>query len=116
MVNYVTRHASDAYAREQDCASCHTPEVFCRSCHIQAGSSPDPMASNAFHDKWGNWIIAHAPLARQSIEACASCHQQNDCLRCHSQAGWGISPHGPGFDAERMRDKNPLLCARCHFD
>ena len=24
-------------------------------------------------------------------------------------------PHGPGFDAKRMQDKNPAFCGLCHF-
>ena len=116
--HYMQAHAGDAYARTSDCAGCHSQEVFCRSCHIQMGLSPGAARDASYHDASGGyWLLAHAQAARQSIDNCASCHQQNDCLKCHSAvAGWGVNPHGGGFDAERAQDRNPAMCARCHFE
>lgn len=113
---YLNRHAADVYARDKECASCHSNEVFCRSCHEISGLSPDRPRSSSYHDAQPFWLLSHGQAARLGMEACASCHQQNDCLRCHSaKSGWRISPHGPDFDAGRMSDANPVLCARCHF-
>ena len=28
--------------------------------------------------------------------------------------GWAITPHGPGFDPERLRRRNPEMCIACH--
>ena len=58
---------------------------------------------------------AGSPAARQGLEGCAGCHTQSSCTQCHSaRLGWRISPHGPGFDAERLRQANPLTCRLCH--
>jgi hypothetical protein len=57
----------------------------------------------------------HGTAARQNIETCVACHSERDCLACHSsQSGRRFNPHGPGFDAERMKRKNPQTCAACH--
>jgi predicted CXXCH cytochrome family protein len=114
--NFFARHAADAYARDSDCASCHSTETFCRDCHAGVGISPQNAKTSAFHDASPLWLLQHGEAARQGMEACASCHQQNDCLRCHSaKSGWRINPHGDDFDADRMGDKSLLMCSRCHF-
>lgn len=115
-LGYLNRHAADVYARDLECASCHSNETFCRSCHEGVGLSPARPKSSSYHDAQPFWLLAHGQAARLGMESCVSCHQQKDCLRCHSaKSGWRVSPHGPDFDAERMSDKNPVLCARCHF-
>ena len=59
--------------------------------------------------------LNHGTAARQNIETCVACHSERDCLVCHSaQAGRRFDPHGPGFDADRLRKKNPQTCAACH--
>jgi hypothetical protein len=114
--NYLARHAADAYARDLDCASCHSQEVFCRSCHENVGLSPQTPKSTAYHNAEPFWLITHGRAARQGLDNCESCHQQKDCLRCHSaKTGWRISPHGPDFDADRLGDRSLLMCSRCHF-
>ena len=38
-------------------------------------------------------------------------------MACHAPATLGVSPHPPGFGGaacERVRDKNPRVCAKCH--
>jgi predicted CXXCH cytochrome family protein len=115
--NFVARHPSEAYARETKCASCHNTEVFCRSCHrdvvgIGAGSK---RRAGAAHAGQPLWLLQHGEAARKGMEGCAACHQQTDCLQCHSAYGSRINPHGPGFNAEAMRKRNPTLCSYCHI-
>jgi hypothetical protein len=44
-----------------------------------------------------------------------SCHAERDCLTCHSALGGRrFNPHGPGFDPERLRRRNPQMCSACH--
>lgn len=112
--NFAQRHATDSYSRQRDCATCHNPEVFCRSCHINLGLQSDGRFNVAFHTRQPDWLLQHGRAARQGLESCTSCHQQRDCMRCHSQLGWGVSPHGPGFDAARMQKRNPSTCRYCH--
>jgi hypothetical protein len=115
--NFVARHPSEAYAREARCASCHNTEVFCRSCHrdvagIGAGSK---RRSGAAHAGQPLWLLQHGDAARRGMQGCASCHQQTDCMQCHSAVGSRINPHGRDFNADQMRKKNPSLCALCHL-
>jgi hypothetical protein len=113
--DFIARHAPAAYASQSDCASCHNPEVFCRSCHEGQGMGSRGRLGVAFHTANPFWIVGHGAAARQGLEGCASCHTQSSCTQCHSAAlGWRINPHGPGFDAARMRQANPLLCRLCH--
>ena len=114
--DFIARHPSEAYARETKCASCHNTEVFCRSCHrdvgIGAGSN---RRSGAAHAGQPLWLLQHGEAARRGMQSCASCHQQTDCMQCHSTLGGRINPHGPDFDAKKMQKRNPSLCAYCHI-
>ncbi|HTI64931.1 MAG TPA: hypothetical protein VL524_15505 [Gemmatimonadaceae bacterium] len=115
--DYVYRHASEAYARETNCTSCHNTEVFCRSCHAQSVgiAANSQRRSGPAHSAQPLWLLQHGEAARQSMPSCVSCHQQTDCIKCHSSFGSRINPHGPNFDAARMQKKNPTLCTYCHI-
>ncbi len=113
---FLTRHPTDAYRREASCADCHNTGQFCASCHQQAGLTTRATLGNArFHDAKRFFIAGHGPAARQSLESCVGCHVERDCLTCHSAVGGRrFNPHGPGFDPERLRRRNPEMCAACH--
>jgi hypothetical protein len=114
--NFIARHGVDAYARESDCAACHNTETFCRACHSGVGMRSAGRLDAAFHNAQPLWLLQHGQAARQGLESCTTCHVQTDCMQCHSRTrGWGVSPHGPDFDAEQMAKKNRIVCARCHF-
>ena len=73
------------------------------------------LGAGGYHDGNRQFFVGHGQAARQSLESCVSCHIERDCLTCHSVVrGRGFSPHGPGFDSERMLRKNPQLCIACH--
>lgn len=115
--NFLTRHPSSAYAREANCSDCHNPAQFCQSCHQQAGLvAAARIGRTGFHDAFRGFSLGHGQAARQSLESCASCHAERDCTACHSAVGGGFrfNPHGPGFNAARMRSKNPSVCIACH--
>ena len=113
--NFAQRHAADAWGRERDCAQCHNTEAFCRSCHEQSGFASRGRLDVAYHTAQPLWLLQHGRAARQSLQSCASCHQQRDCMQCHSTLGWGVNPHGRGFDAARVATRNRLTCLRCHL-
>ncbi|HEX6589857.1 MAG TPA: cytochrome c3 family protein, partial [Longimicrobiales bacterium] len=70
---------------------------------------------SGFHDAQPLWLLRHGQAARQTLESCTTCHEQRDCMQCHSQTGsFQINPHGPDFDAERARDRNSRICFACH--
>jgi hypothetical protein len=117
--DYVQRHAADAFTRETDCASCHQTQAFCVQCHRSVGTAAAGRFNvgdfTQFHDKRADWSISHGRVARRSIETCASCHRQSDCVACHAENGYArINPHPAGLDLSRMQDKNRATCLICH--
>jgi hypothetical protein len=114
--NFVTRHPTEAYGQSAECANCHSTQVFCRTCHIGQGLDSSGRLGRGFHDAEPLWLIRHGQAARQTLESCASCHAQSDCVQCHSVTGaFQVNPHGPGFDAARARAKSPRTCFACHI-
>jgi hypothetical protein len=114
-LNFLASHGPEAYGRVSDCTSCHSAEAFCRDCHLGLGLQGEGSFVAPFHDNRPLWVLSHPQAARQDLESCVSCHQQNDCLRCHSaSSGFGVNPHGPGFDPSRISDRNGGLCIVCH--
>jgi len=112
--NFLSEHPTAAYTRELSCSDCHNVRSFCASCHLQAGLTAIGGIGSRYHDAKQNFIAGHGQAARQSLESCVACHAENDCLRCHSALSGRVNPHGPGFDADRLRDKNPSMCSVCH--
>ncbi len=114
---FLTRHPSSAYAREANCSDCHNPAQFCQSCHQQSGLVAQARLGRAgYHDAFRGFSLGHGQAARQSLESCVACHTERDCAACHSAVGGGFrfSPHGPGFNPERARSRNPSVCVACH--
>ncbi len=115
--NFMERHATEVFAGTADCQSCHSTEAFCRDCHSELGLASAGRLNTAFHTAQPLWLLAHGEAARLSLESCAACHAQTDCLACHSSIqGRGVSPHGPGFDADRMSARNRVTCQWCHLN
>ncbi len=115
--DFMDQHASEAYGNESDCATCHNAQTFCRACHQNIGLASEGRPDVAFHTSRPVWLLGHGVAARQGLQGCITCHTQSDCATCHSAVGgWGVSPHGPDFDAERAREANPFSCAHCHLD
>lgn len=115
--NFVARHASNAYARETSCTSCHNTETFCRACHVQNGlaGATTNRRVGAAHGAQALWLLQHGQAARQGLQSCAGCHQQTDCLRCHSTVTQRVNPHGPNFDARQMQSRSKIVCGYCHI-
>lgn len=112
---FLTRHPTAAYNRQTDCSECHNQASFCTTCHNQAGfASTNGILTGKFHDSKGSFLLGHGQAARQNLETCVTCHSESDCLACHSAQTRRFNPHGPDFDAERLRKKNPQTCAACH--
>ncbi len=112
---FLSRHPAAAYARETSCSDCHNVGSFCTTCHAQAGLVATGVLRSGFHDAKRFFLLGHGQAARQSLESCVGCHTERDCLTCHSALGGRrFDPHGPGFDANRMRRKNPEVCTACH--
>ncbi len=112
---FLTRHPALAFNRQVDCTDCHSQSQFCVTCHQEAGLVSTAPLRQGFHDANGAFALNHGVAARQNLESCVSCHAERDCLTCHSaQGGRRFNPHGPGFDPDRLRQRNPQMCAGCH--
>ena len=112
---FLTRHPAAAYARETSCGDCHNVGSFCTTCHASAGLVSSGPLRSGYHDASRFFAAGHGRAARQSLESCVGCHVERDCLTCHSASGGRrFNPHGPGFDANRLRRKNPEMCTACH--
>lgn len=112
---FLSRHPAAAYARETSCSDCHSQRSFCASCHQQSGLVATRRLRTSYHDANRFFSAGHGGAARQSLESCVSCHAERDCLPCHSAVGGRhYNPHGPGFDAARLRRKNIQMCTVCH--
>jgi hypothetical protein len=112
---FLDRHPAAAYVRETDCAQCHDQGAFCADCHARSGLTARGTLRGGFHDAKPGFLLGHGPAARQSLASCVSCHAERDCLTCHSALGGRrFNPHGPGFDADRMRRHNSQVCTVCH--
>lgn len=133
--DYVALHAVEARRGTPDCSACHRAQSFCVACHERSGVGPrvnsgyardgSSDGGAAFHPAgWASGAGGsnrHAREARRAITACASCHREDDCLRCHSAESTSLraSPHGPGWQGSarcRALDRsNRRTCLRCHI-
>ncbi len=112
---FLTLHPAAAYARQTSCSDCHNVGSFCATCHASAGLVSNGPLQSGYHDASRFFVAGHGQAARQNLESCTACHVERDCLTCHSAVGGRrFNPHGPGFDANRLRRKNPEMCAACH--
>ncbi len=83
-------------------------------CSPESAAPTRPLQAG-YHDVFPGFLLNHGQAARQSLESCTSCHVEKDCLTCHSALyGRGFNPHGPGFNADKLRSKNPQMCTACH--
>ncbi|MDH5588961.1 MAG: cytochrome c3 family protein [Gemmatimonadota bacterium] len=113
--SFVSRHSAAAFGRTSECSTCHSTEVFCRACHQESGLTGFGRLGPGYHDAEPLWLLRHGQGARQNLESCVSCHQQNDCTQCHGVLGaFKINPHGPDFDAQRAWERSPRACFACH--
>ena len=116
-VDFLSRHPSAAYSQEASCSDCHNSGQFCQTCHLSAGlAATAPQGRRPqYHDAEPFFSTGHGQAARQGLESCVTCHAENDCLTCHSATGGRrFNPHGPGFNPDRLRQKNPQMCTACH--
>jgi len=129
--NYVYTHYLDKFLDERECASCHDNQTFCVACHWQFQNKSGALKP-LYHNDPGWAASRHAAVARDDLDACASCHDSLNpepvCLRCHRT----VSPHadmslinamgkGPWHDNAdyvcfKCHDRGDDFCGRCHDD
>ena len=129
--NYLQVHAFEARRGTPDCSACHRAANYCVACHERSGvgTRAAPAFGNgegqrAFHPfGWAGAIgdrNLHATEARRNLATCASCHRDNDCIRCHSAQPGSMqaTPHPRGWrnstQCEALDQRNRRMCLRCH--
>jgi c(7)-type cytochrome triheme protein len=149
--NWILIHPVSARRNNPTCTSCHRLQSFCVDCHQRSnvahtetygtqgnGNGYSKLKYGGFHPAgWVDDIVKkgsvrgprhHSFQAKRNIRACASCHVEKTCARCHSMTaqsgnfgfykGQGISPHGVGFSGSRkckaLIRTNKRMCVKCH--
>ncbi len=134
--NWILIHSISARKNSLECASCHQSQNFCIDCHRRSGivdldPYKDPTLLSFHPAGWVNSPGApptathHMFEAQRNIRACASCHEERTCLKCHSaktEVGYGLSrarrvnPHPPNFRSRcrSMISLNERACMKCH--
>ncbi len=122
-------HGMQAMRRTLDCASCHDQQSFCEDCHSRASLVPgrfpspsaDPPGSSRFHPEGWGGVLGEAPgvehhsaQARRSLESCAACHTEDQCIECHAF----VDPHPESFTAPpegwHYGQGTGSVCTKCH--
>ena len=126
--NWMALHGVSARKDPRGCAGCHDSQGSCIVCHrrshvVREGDDRFPIGRR-FHPE--GWAVAsglpgprhHGREARRNLRACASCHEEKTCVRCHGtqSLGGGTSPHGRGFRdrCEAMLRRSSRACHKCH--
>ena len=152
--DWISIHAVAAKTDEPHCDSCHRRQSFCVSCHERTGVGNNADAKffkggARIHPPTAVWVgevkggvvqvgpLHHGVEAARNISSCASCHREEQCLRCHSAQGTNAPgatpvppfdalttgfPHQPvhpkGFgdvaNCREMVAKNAQACRKCH--
>ena len=147
--DFIAIHGTKARIDDVRCSSCHRSQTFCMDCHVKSGVStlvdvndprvitrkfvrdrtteerlgPHPMADKG-------WLTPssknfHGFHAQRNMNSCASCHQEQYCVRCHgSRFGGrgtlglsGGNPHGPNperLKGSAARGNAARACLKCH--
>jgi hypothetical protein len=148
--DYGSTHPIDARRNQPDCSACHRRQTFCTGCHARAGVTTDDRTGeftrvpnaidpanptgNLFHPR--GWFTAprggvrepdhHSFQAQRNLRACASCHREELCIRCHGGAGAAdgqidaVNPHPLGWKrsarCRALAARAGRMCLRCHLD
>lgn len=120
------------YVDKGACDTCHkegaesiVPDTkVCLECHDEAFVKDVNFPGLKTHGPV--WTLNHRPFAKQNDFDCAACHQQQDCLECHTDAGRAdefgelgnnmINVHRSDFHVTHpiAARTNPQLCSSCH--
>jgi hypothetical protein len=130
--NYISSHGVEARRGTPDCSACHRAQSFCVACHERTGVGrrgedlhDATQPGGAFHPSgWATEGVGpnrHAGEARRNISACASCHREDDCLKCHTNEPGRLnaSPHPKGWRGsarcKALDSGNRRMCLKCHI-
>lgn len=137
--DFLNQHAIAARQDSPRCTSCHQLQAFCLTCHQRAGVAMSGPVGNfgsrgRFHPPKSVWTDGartpqhHAWEAQRNLNACVGCHQERDCVLCHSTRGvggpganvsgigQGVNPHPLGFASrcQQALRQNARPCLTCH--
>ena len=119
--DFAAVHAIEARADGDSCLRCHrTP--FCQRCHSAVGLVPAVTSGLIVHPAGyalRGSAVFHGDDARDRIESCAACHEEDAasvCVECHAVGGTGGDPHPSGWAARHDESdaKGEVPCNACH--
>jgi hypothetical protein len=147
--DWLAVHSIKSRIDDVRCTSCHRQQTFCLDCHVRSGvativavnspatitrqtvrkdttgaaTGPHPMAADGWLSPASKNF--HGFHANRAMNACASCHQEQYCVRCHGSAFGGRpnlgqkggNPHGPNperLKGSAARNNNARACLKCH--
>ena len=128
--DWIREHGTRAASSGDLCETCHSKQSFCTTCHGQ--SVPALAATTRFADPFstsphrGGFASRHSLEARSDPGACATCHQPDRCVACHTSRGVAgdsrATPHPRGWvgltSSENLHGRearrDPAACASCH--
>lgn len=127
--DWIREHGTRAASSGDLCETCHK-QSFCADCHGQTVPAltarrrfADPFSASAHR---AGFAARHSLEARSDPGACATCHQPDRCVACHTTravAGPGVrTPHPRGWvgltSSENLHGRearrDPAACASCH--
>lgn len=114
-----------------DCLTCHLADAdsivpeqkVCLECHDDSDLEGLEFPGLITHGI--SWSLNHRQAAKSKSIDCSSCHQQSDCLQCHT-AGFAdemgafgnsmLNVHRSDFSVSHplAARTNPQLCSSCH--
>jgi hypothetical protein len=96
-------HRNEAKSKSMDCSACHQ-QNFCLDCH-KAGFADEmgQFGNHMLNVHRSDFHVTHPIAARTDQQLCASCHESNFCLDCHTDFGRRIRAGGPSHQFQGGR-------------
>lgn len=119
----------DDYPTMDRCVDCHTEalaRVQCRTCHLvdhrgklqtdfpSGELKPQRYHAFAIHD--AQFLRDHSTPAKRDRDYCETCHDENDCMKCHDGIGRDQRYHPDAWMAQHglRAKKDDYRCQSCH--
>ncbi len=110
-------HGGPSPTAPSACATCHValPDGRVRSHFPEGNLNPPAWLSGMNHDP--DFLVRHRWVGADNGEACASCHEENDCSDCHDgriRPGNRVHPNDYLTIHPQMARRDDHQCTSCH--
>jgi len=106
----------DGARADRSCTTCHLATAGGRVRTALADGALTPRGGVSGADHGGDFGRDHAAIARSNPAACASCHEERDCIDCHNGVVRPMDFHPGDYLALHPVEarRNVPDCAACH--